>query len=121
MRKDHSLVQETNLEEVLQNIKKKKFPTLYHKQLTQKYSQYEIEEKHLKTSYKQTKNYLTGLIINTHITEKIPQQIQDEQKKDPTKGITSKKFNTYAQHPSYWWQWNKLNDFPPLFRNQFYN
>ena len=30
LRKDHSLVQETNLEEVLQHIKEKKFPTLYH-------------------------------------------------------------------------------------------
>ena len=57
LRKDHSLVQETSLDDVLNQIKTK---TLYHKQLTQKYETYPIEEKFLKANYWQTKQYLTG-------------------------------------------------------------
>ena len=58
------------------SLKKKDFPTLYHKQLVQKYDKYRINDDYLEYSAKQTKNYLTSLIINTHIMEKIPAQLQ---------------------------------------------
>ena len=78
LRPDHEL-QETSLDTVLQNIKEKDHPTLYHKQLVQKYEKYPIEDKFLKKSHHQTKNYLSGLIA--HVTKLIPEQIQRATKK----------------------------------------
>ena len=47
--------------------------------------------------------------------EKIPDQVEEEQKKDPQKGLTTGTFNSYAQNPSSTgWQWNKLKDFPNI-------
>ena len=112
LRSDHELTKETNLDEILKNIKDKDHPTLYHKQLVQKYQKYPIEEKYLKVSHHQTKNYLSGLIAHTHITKLIPEQIQREQQKDPQTGTTTKKFNSYAQDPSYWLAIEKLKRYP---------
>ena len=40
-------------------------------------------------------------IQHTHIFEKIPEQVQNEQKVDPTKGTTKLRFNNFAQSPYY--------------------
>ena len=62
-------------------IKDKDYPTLYHKHFVQKYGKYPIRDQYLKTSTKQTINYLTGLIICNHLTDKIPEQLKKSKKK----------------------------------------
>ena len=77
LRPDHELTQETDLDTVLQNIKEKDHPTLYHKQLVQKYQKYPIEEK-----YHIIKQKITSLdSFHTHITKLIPEQIHKSSKK----------------------------------------
>ena len=63
---------------------------------------------------KQTKDYLTGLVINTHIMDKIPIQIEYQESVDPESGITPKIFNKYAQDPSDWMAIEKLKRFPTV-------
>ena len=101
LRNDHLLAQETNLDEILENVNANTHPTLYHKQISQQYHQYPIEDAKLKINHKFTKDYLQYLIKQTHLFTKIPEEIQKQQLKDPQKGTTILRFNKFATSPYY--------------------
>ena len=97
LRDDHPLKKEISLEEVLENIRTKKHPTLYHKQIVNQYQKYPIDERNLKIHHKFTKDYLEETIKGHHIETEISNQVQKMQQDDPRKGTTIAKFNKLAK------------------------
>ena len=60
LRDDHPLKAEINLEEVLENIRTKKHPTLYHKQIVNQYQKYPIDDYNLKIHQKLPRRHHSG-------------------------------------------------------------
>ena len=102
LRMDHPLHQETDMDTVLTALRKPRlFPTLYHKQLAQRYHTYavKIQEHYLNHNSMFTKTYLTGLIKQHHKDTLIPEQVQKARLKDPASHYTTEIFNQYSQDP----------------------
>ena len=112
LRDDHPLKKEINLDEVLTNLHTKKHPTLYHKQIVNRYHEYEINDYNLKIHHKFTKDYLEETVRAQHIEIKIPNQVEKLQRENPRSGTTIRRFNEYAQSPHFYKATQKLYRLP---------